>query len=126
MSYRPQAGFTLIELLVVMAVLALLATLISPRYFQSVDRAKEASLRANLQETRRAIDQHFTDKGRYPASLQELVDERYLRSLPVDPVTDRTDTWVIVGPKDPRLGALYDIRSGAQGASVNGTPYASW
>jgi general secretion pathway protein G len=126
MPYQHRTGFTLIELLVVMAVLALLATLISPRYFQSVDRAKEVTLRASLQEARRAIDQHFTDKGRYPASLQELVDERYLRSLPVDPVTDRSDTWVIVGPRDPRLGSVYDIRSGAQGASANGTPYASW
>lgn len=123
---RARAGFTLIELLVVMAVLAMLALLVSPRYFQSVDRAKEASLRANLQETRRAIDHYFTDKGRYPPSLQALVDERYLRSLPVDPLTERSDTWTIVAPKNAQLGAVFDIRSGAAGPAGDGTAYASW
>lgn len=126
MALHRARGFTLIELLVVMAVLALLALLVSPRYFQSVDRAKEASLRTNLQETRRAIDHYFTDKGRYPASLQALVDERYLRSLPIDPLTDRSDTWSIVAPKDPTLGTVYDIRSGAAGQANDGTAYATW
>jgi general secretion pathway protein G len=123
---RPIRGFTLIELLVVMAVLALLVLIVSPRYFQSVDKAREASLRATLQETRRAIDQYYTDKGRYPPTLQALVDERYLRSLPVDPFSERSDTWTIVSPKDPQLGAVFDIRTANPGNASDGGAYASW
>lgn len=126
MSGNAQRGFTLIELMVVMAVLALLAMLVSPRYFSSVEQARETALRANLQETRRAIDQYFTDKGQYPSSLQDLVDERYLRSLPVDPMTDRTDSWTLVPPRSGHRGTVYDLRSGSTGQASDGTSYAAW
>jgi general secretion pathway protein G len=121
-----QKAFTLIELLVVLAVLALLLTVASPRYFQSVDRAKEATLRHNLEETRRAIDRFFADKGKYPSALQDLVDERYLRELPLDTVTQRTDSWIFIQPKTGAPGVIYDLRSGAKNNASDGSAYASW
>ncbi len=126
MNGDARRGFTLIELMVVMAVLALLAMLVSPRYFKSVEQARETALRTNLQETRRAIDQYFTDRGQYPSSLQDLVDERYLRSLPIDPMTDRADTWTLVAPRNGQRGNVYDLRSGAAGQASDGTAYATW
>ncbi len=126
MNGDPPRGFTLIELMVVMAVLALLAMLVSPRYFRSVEQARETTLRTNLQETRRAIDQYFADKGQYPLSLQDLVDERYLRSLPVDPITDRADSWNVIAPRNGQRGNVYDLRSGASGQASDGTIYATW
>ncbi len=119
-------GFTLIELLVVLAIIATLLTLAAPRYFQHVDRSKEAVLRENLATTRQAIDQYHADKGAWPDSLESLVDARYLRGVPRDPVTERSDTWLIVPPPDqdaPATG-VYDLKSGAEGATRDGTPYA--
>jgi general secretion pathway protein G len=120
------AGFTLIELLVVMAILATLLTLVAPRYFESLERAKETALRTDLRLMREAIDKHRADTGRLPETLETLVQARYLRSLPVDPVTDRADTWVLVASPDGLAPGLYDVRSGAPGASRDGTAYASW
>jgi general secretion pathway protein G len=120
-------GFTLIELLVVMAILALLLTIAVPRYLAHVDRSREAVLRHNLTLMRDAIDKHHADKGRYPDSLGELVTQRYLRAIPADPVTGREDTWAVVVPppgSDP--GAVYDVRSGAEGNGADGTPYGNW
>lgn len=119
-------GFTLIELLVVMAIIAVLATIAVPRYFSSVDRSKEAVLRTNLATVREAIDKYYGDRGRYPNSLQELVTQRYLRSMPRDPITESTATWIVVRPDDPAKGGVYDIRSGAPGRSRDGTEYRSW
>jgi len=119
-------GFTLIELLVVLAIVALLLTLAVPRYFPSVDSAKEAVLRENLRNTRDVIDQFYSDRGRYPDSLEQLVEKRYLRSLPVDPITDSTDTWIVVPPEDASKGNVYGIRSGAPGADKHGRPYSEW
>ena len=87
-------GFTLIELLVVMSVIATLLTIAVPRYFQHLDRAREAALRESLAVMRDAIDQFAADKGRYPQSLAEMAQQRYLRELPPDPYTGRVDTWV--------------------------------
>jgi general secretion pathway protein G len=117
-------GFTLIELLVVLAIIATLLTLVIPRYFGSVDRSKEVVLKQSLATVRDAIDKHFGDTGRYPDSLQELVDKRYIRSLPVDPVTESTTTWEIVPPADPAKGGVYDIHSGAPGLASNGRPFS--
>jgi general secretion pathway protein G len=121
-------GFTLIELLVVMAVLALLASLVAPRYLSQTDRAREAVLRTNLKETREAIDQYFADKGAYPSSLSELVAQRYLKALPVDPMTGRNDTWTLVAP-EARGGAtapgVRDVRSSAQGRTQDGVAYGA-
>ena len=125
---RGAAGFTLIELIVVMAIVALLVSIAAPRYLHSVDRAREASLRSSLQVMRHAIDQFAADRGRYPESLQELVDARYLRQLPEDPLTQRADSWVALAPAPDSVlsGAVWDVRSGAAGRARDGGLYAEW
>ncbi len=119
-------GFTLIELLVVMALIGLLLSLTVPRYFGHVDKAREAVLRQDLLQLRDAMDKYFGDHDRYADSLQELVDGHYLRRIPVDPVTQRDDTWVIVPPARKDLGAVFDVRSGAPGKARDGSDYAAW
>lgn len=120
-------GFTLVELIVVMAIIALLVSIAAPRYFQHIDRSKETVLRQNLQVMRDAIDKYHGDKGQYPASLEDLATARYIRSVPVDPITEKSDTWVIVPPKDREVkGDVYDVKSGAPGQGKDGTDYASW
>ena len=119
-------GFTLIELLVVLSIVALLLTLAVPRYFPSIDRAKETILADNLRNTRDAIDQFYADRGRYPDSLEQLVEKRYLRSLPVDPITESTSSWILIAPEDATKGGLYSIKSGAPGNDRSGKPYAEW
>ena len=119
-------GFTLIELLVVMAILATLLSIAAPRYFESVDRAKEAALRTDLRLLREAIDKHRADTGRLPDTLQGLADARYLRSVPVDPVTDSVTTWVIAPHPDGVTPGVFDVHSGASGVGRDGTAYAKW
>lgn len=124
---RHDAGFTLIELMVVMAIVALLVSIAAPRYFNSVDRAKENTLRTSLNVMRDALDQFSADKGRYPDSLDELVEARYLRAVPVDPWTGSAATWVVVTPADPGTkGKVYDVRSGMAGRARDGRLYADW
>lgn len=119
-------GFTLVELMVVMAIIALLLSLALPRYFNHLERARETILRQDLAVMRDAIDKYHGDRGRYPDSLEALVSARYLRSLPVDPITERADTWQIIAPSGDDAGAVYDVRSGAPGTAVDGSPYAEW
>ncbi len=121
---RRGRGFTLIELLVVLAIVAMLLTIAVPRYFSSMDNARETSLRQNLAVMRGAIDQYNGDLGRYPNSLQDLVTARYLRSIPPDPITGAADQWAT--DPDPAKGGVRDVRSGAPGNARDGTPYASW
>ena len=123
---RNATGFTLIELLVVMAILATLLSIAAPRYFESVDRAKETALKADLRAFRDAIDKHRADTGRLPESLQRLVEGRYLRSIPVDPVTDSASGWVVVAHPDGSTPGVFDVRSGAQGDARDGTRFDSW
>lgn len=125
---RRPLGFTLIELIVVMAIVALLVSIAAPRYFRSVDRAREHTLRTSLAVMRDAIDQHLADKSRYPDSLQELADKRYLREVPEDPLTGRRDSWVALPPPPDSAwgGSLYDVRSGAAGRDGEGRLYADW
>lgn len=122
---RCALGFTLIELLVVLSVIALLLTLAAPRYFQHVDRSKEAVLKENLATVRDAIDQYHADTGHWPESLSSLVERRYLRAVPTDPVTDSRETWREVPAKDGQTG-IQDIRSGAEGTGADGSAYAEW
>ena len=120
-------GFTLIELLVVLAIVALLLTLAVPRFFPSVDSAKETILLDNLRSMRAVIDQYHADTGRYPDSLEQLVEKKYLARLPVDPILDSDSGWIIVPPEEEGApGAVYNIRSGAPGNDRSGRPYAEW
>ena len=125
-SGRFRDGFTLIELLVVMAIIGLLLSLSVPRYFKNIDKAKESVLRQDLAIMRDGIEKYVGDVGLYPESLKEMVSKKYLRKIPVDPMTDRSDTWVIVPPDTKDIGNVYDVRSGAQGKSSDGSDYASW
>jgi len=131
-------GFTVIELLVVLACIALLLSIAAPRYIRHLDRAREVALKEDLHQIRLAIDHFYADRGRYPASLQDLVDKRYLRALPMDPLTDKTTTWVVSAPpasavrtpiegENPGEGpGIADVRSGATGRADDGSAYASW
>lgn len=119
-------GFTLIELLVVLAIIATLLTIAVPRYFNSLENSKETALRQSLSVIRQAIDHHYGDLGKYPDNLQDLVTRRYLRNVPVDPITGLSDSWVPVAPPEAGKGNMRDVKSGAPGNAKDGTPYASW
>ncbi len=119
-------GFTLVELLVVLAILALLLGVAVPRYFGSLERSRETVLKENLFQLRESLDRYFSDTGRYPDRIDDLVTRRYLRAAPVDPLTGSTTTWIVVPPADLDKGAVYDIRSGAAGKAKDGTAYRDW
>jgi general secretion pathway protein G len=119
-------GFTLIELLVVLAIVSTLAMLVAPRYLQRADAAREAVLRENLRIVRESLDKFYGDQGRYPESLDELVAAKYLRSLPMDPVTGSNATWKLTPVPDGYKGAVYDLQSGAPGKGLDGRDYAQW
>jgi general secretion pathway protein G len=146
-----RGGFTLIELLVVMAIIATLLTIAVPRYFGSIDRSKEAVLKQNLRSIRDAIDKYYADNERYPETLEALAAGRYLRDVPVDPVTGSAATWIIVPPRvevatgrpgerievrpddrgalradDRSASRVYDVKSGAPGTASDGTVYGEW
>lgn len=123
---RRRSGFTLIELLVVLAIIATLLTIAVPRYFNSLETSKEATLRHSLSVMREALDHHYGDTGAYPDSLDALVGKRYLRSLPTDPITERSDSWVVVAPPEGAAGVVGDVKSGATGQARDGTAYADW
>ncbi|OYY93832.1 MAG: type II secretion system protein G [Hydrogenophilales bacterium 28-61-23] len=125
---RARKGFTLIELLVVLSIIAILLTISAPRYFQHVERSKEAVLRENLATVRDAIDQYHADKGVWPDSLQALVDDHYLRALPRDPITESSETWLLEAPTEPgseqAAGGVYNLHSGAEGNGSDGKAYS--
>jgi prepilin-type N-terminal cleavage/methylation domain-containing protein len=121
-------GFTLIELLVVLAIVGLLLSVAVPRYFHSVQKARENTLRSSLQVMRDAIDKFAGDQGRYPDSMNELVTRRYLRAIPKDPITGSAESWQVVQPPADSMlaGAVTDVKSGAAGDGADGTAYDSW
>ena len=123
---RRTSGFTLIELLVALAVIALLLSIVTPRYFGSVSKTEETVLKENLHLMRDALDKYYSDSGRYPDGLADLVTRRYLRSIPDDPITQSSATWVVLPPADPQKGAVFDVKSGAKGAGRDGRPYEQW
>jgi general secretion pathway protein G len=123
---KRRAGFTLIELLVVLGIVALMLTLAVPRFFPSIDRAKETILADNLRSTRAVIDQFYSDTGRYPDSLDQLVEKKYIRGLPLDPITESSASWILVPPEDGSKGGVYTIKSGAPGNDRSGKPYSDW
>ena len=125
------SGFTLIELMIVMAVIAILVSIAVPIYNRSITRAKESVLRNNLFTMRTVIDEYTYDKQKAPQSLQDLVSEGYLRQIPVDPMTGSADTWKVtiedtlnaVNQTEP---GIFDVRSGSDKISLEGTPYSDW
>lgn len=133
MMRRPSTarGFTIIELLVVVTIIVILASLGMAQYRQSVVRAREAVLKEDLFRMRDAIDQFYADKNKYPSSLEDLVSEGYLREIPEDPITRSKDTWQTVNaepdPANPtsQMG-IYDVKSGAEQQSMDGTSYVDW
>ena len=130
-GHAAQRGFTLIELLVVLTLVVVLAGIGMSTYSTSITRAKEAVLRENLFRMRDSIDQYYADKGSYPPDLASLVTEKYLRQIPRDPFTESADTWqIVMSEPDPAAPTaapgVYDVKSGAQGVALDGTPYSEW
>ncbi|MFQ5743792.1 MAG: type II secretion system protein [Acidobacteriota bacterium] len=124
-------GFTLLELIVVMAIIGLLVAIALPAYRDSTTRAKEAVLKEDLQRMREALDQYYTDQGEFPPTLEDLVGMGYLRSIPADPITNSTDTWVVeYAPwqmlDEGSIAGVWNLRSGAAGLSLDGELYSSW
>ena len=109
-----------------MAIIATLLTLAVPRYARSLQRSREAVLKQDLTTLRESIDKFYGDTGKYPPTLAVLVEKRYLRAIPVDPIAKSADTWVVVNAEDPEDGGVKDVRSGADGAGENGVPFAAW
>ena len=124
--YSKKRGFTLVELLVVLAILALLLTLAVPRYFNSIEKAKDATLRQDLNTLRESLDKYYADNGQYPKTLEDLVERKYIRKLPVDPITEKPTTWIFTPPEPPLEGDIYDIHSGSKGLAKDGTRYEDW
>ncbi|HXG56065.1 MAG TPA: type II secretion system protein [Vicinamibacterales bacterium] len=126
-----ERGFTLIELLVVIALISILAAMAIVQYRNAIQRTQEATLKTNLFRMRDAIDQYYADKGKYPSALDALVSDGYLRKVPEDPMTKSTDSWQTV-PAEPDPGnpsaepGIYDVKSGAQGQSLDGSNYVDW
>jgi general secretion pathway protein G len=119
-------AFTLVELIVVMAIIALLLTIAVPRYFHSTDKAREAVLKENLAQMRTAIDQYYADRGAYPDRLEDLVERKYLRRIPEDPITETSSSWVALPPTDGKLSGVFDVKSGAPGTALDGSSYSDW
>jgi len=120
---RRAAGFTLIELLVVMAIIAALTAFVAPGYLKQSDRAKETVLRHNLNTLRQTIDDYRADHGRDPDTLEALVEKRYLREIPLDPITGKRGSWQ---PQAGDMGGIADVRSGAKGRALDGSAYGTW
>ncbi len=128
---EPSGGWTLIELLVVMSLVVVLAGMALAGYANAITRSREAVLKEDLFRMRDSIDQYFADTGQYPATLDDLAAEGYLRTIPEDPFTGSSTTWTAV-PAEPDLDdpttslGVYDVKSGTDQLALDGTPYADW
>lgn len=123
---RRGRGFTLVEILIVMAMIGLLLAIALPRYFGSLEHSKEVVLKENLLLMRETLDRYYADRGHFPDSLDVLVEERYLRDVPVDPLTGRADSWVPENSTDQQKPGIANVRSGAPGTARDGSRYDSW
>jgi general secretion pathway protein G len=121
---RFSKGFTLIELMVVMTITALLLSIAYPRYISHIEKSKEAALLQDLSVMRVAIDQFHADLGRYPLELNELVEKKYIRHIPKDPITESNDTWQLILADDEN--GIENVKSGAEGNASDGSPYIEW
>jgi general secretion pathway protein G len=123
-------GYTLLELMIVVAIVGILVTLAIPSFQQSAMKAKEAALKQNLFTMRAVLDQFYADRGDYPESLQALVEEKYLRAIPIDPFTKSDTTWNEIFEDqeegDDSPSGVYDVKSGSDGRALDGTPYKDW
>ena len=126
-----RSGFTLIELMIVVSIIGILAAIAAPNYQWGIIRAKEAVLRETLYTFRTTIDQYYADQGKYPDSLQEMSDKKYLPSIPADPFTKSKESWQVIAPPSPTdgsevKGAVYDVKSGSTLIGTNNAPYNEW
>jgi len=123
---KDRQGYTLIEMMIVISIISILATMALPSFQKQLVRAKETNLRRSLFIMRDTIDQYFADHGRYPGSLQDLETEKYIRKIPMDPLTGSPDTWITIPPEGFAEGNIYDVHSGSNKVSLDGTPYNEW
>ena len=141
---RAQQGFTLLEMIIVVAIIGILAAIAMPKLKDMPMRANEVVLKNNLRAIRDVLDQYYGDKGHYPDSLETLVKDGYLRAIPMDPITKRNDTWVVVREEsdadhpppdnsaeggdtgDNNTPGIIDVHSGSTKTSFAGTPYSEW
>ena len=129
-----QKGFTLIELLVVVAIIGILTTAALPTYRNATKKARESVLRQQLFTMRDVIDQYFVDKGKYPSDLQSLVEDKYLRQVPVDPMTQGSDTWQVemseggedTSPTGESASGIENVHSGSDETALDGSLYSEW
>jgi len=132
-KHRRDHGFTLVEMVIVFTLIGILVGLALPQYQNAVKKARESVLKETLFQLRKLIDQYCTDKGKYPASLQALVEENYLRKIPQDPITGKSDAWVEI-KEQPAVDELepgqsfgvVDVHSSSEDKSLDGTPYNTW
>jgi len=123
-----RGGFTLVELLLVLLLVALLASIVGPTVTAGLQRSRESTLKHDLRVMRQALDDYYGDNGRYPAALDELVEKRYVRRVPLDPLTGRADTWVLTQSEEEgdNVSGVSDLHSGAEGQAIDGTNYKDW
>ena len=128
---KGERGFTLVELMIVMTIIGILASIAIPSYIRSVQKAKEAVLREDLHTLRTSIDSYTVDKEKAPQSLDDLVQAGYLKTIPNDPMTSRSDTWMTsqsdtMTDINETQGGMDDVHSGSEAVSSEGTTYNTW
>ena len=121
-------GFTLVELLLVLLLVALLASIVGPTVTAGLQRSRESTLKHDLRVMRQALDDYYGDEGHYPAALEDLVTKRYVRRVPLDPLTGKADTWVLTqsDQEGETVSGVSDVHSGAEGQAIDGTNYKDW
>lgn len=125
-NFKKNRGFTLIELMIVISIISILITMAMPNYAVYTIRGKEAVLKENLATLRQVLDQYRADTGSYPDTLQDLVEKEYIKSVPLDPMTHSNETWILMPSINDEETGIYDIYSGSDLISLNGTPYNEW